>query len=206
MPDQFDEFLKQHAGGYRADAKPDAEALWRDVQAELQKDAGADHGSRALRRVWLAGGAAIAATLVIGVLVGRWSQRREQQTTVAAPTLAAAPSADSAQLAAHLRASTKDYLEDADVFLTEFRAGLRSGRASGGEADRAQRSRELLARTRLLLHGGERQSPETTRLLQDLELLLAEIAAMPPGRSTDAALLQETLHRQNILPRLRTRL
>lgn len=205
MPDQFDEFLKQHAGGYRADAKPDPEALWRDVQAELQKDVGAGHGSRALRRVWLAAGAAIAATLVIGVLVGRWSQRREQ-TTAAAPTLAAAPSADSAQLAAHLRASTKDYLEDADVFLTEFRAGLRSGRASAGEADRAQRSRELLARTRLLLHGGERQSPETIRLLQDLELLLAEIAAMPAGRSTDAALLQETLHRQNILPRLRTRL
>ena len=204
MPDHFDDFLDKHAAGYRAGAAPDADALWRGVQATLQHDRAANHR----RRVWLSAGAAIAATLVIGVVLGRWSQRREHVASPAT-TVAAVPSrADSAQLAAHLHASTQDYLVDADVFLTEFRAGLRHPAASAAvkQMDRAQRSRELLARTRLLLHGGEHQSPETVRLLQDLELLLAEIAAMPAASSTDAALLQETLHRQNILPRIRTRL
>ena len=201
--DGFDAFLKKHAAGYRADAKPDADALWREIEAEARAEIRGGARSRSLPRVWLAIGAAIAATLVIGVFLGRWSQRGP--ATEAPPTTVASTAADSAQLAAHLRASTQDYLVDADVFLTEFRAGLRTGHLSA--LDRAQRSRELLARTRMLLHGTERQSPEVSRLLQDLELLLAEIAALPDsGRSTDAALLQETLHRDNIISRLRTRL
>lgn len=202
MPDdkQFDDFARRHAAGYRAGAQPPADEMWRGIEAQVQAAIRPAPPRLARRSIWIAAVGAIAATLVIGVAIGRWSAAPRATLRVEVAT-----SADSARLTAHLHAATQDYLEDAQVFLTEFRADLRAGRSSAG--DRARRSRELLARTRLLLARPEAQSPNVNRLLEDLELLLAEIAVMPDSaHSIDATLLEETLRRDDIIPRIRTTL
>lgn len=204
MPDdkEFDDFVRRHAAGYRAGAEPPADEMWRGIEAQVQAAIQPTSPRFARRSVWLVIGAAIAATLVVGVVIERWSA-----VPGGAAHMEVATSADSARLAAHLHASTVDYLEDAQVFLTEFRADLRADRPPAGGGDRARRSRELLARTRLLLASPEAQSPTVNRLLEDLELLLAEIAVLPDsGRSVDATLLEETLKRDDIIPRIRTTL
>lgn len=202
MPDdkQFDDFVRRHAAGYRAGAEPPADEMWRGIEAQVQAAIRPAPSRFARRSIWIAAVGALAATLVIGVAIGRWSAVPRATVRVEVAT-----SADSARLAEHLHAATADYLEDAQVFLTEFRADLRAGRSSAG--DRARRSRELLARTRLLLARPEAQSPNVNRLLEDLELLLAEIAVMPDStHSVDATLLEETLRRDDIIPRIRTTL
>jgi len=135
---------------------------------------------------------------VIGVAVGRWSSR----APVVAPATASARIDSSSR--GHQRALTLDHLADAEVFLSTVRYELDSGVP---DADRAARSRELLARTRVLLGASRTRAPEVARLLEDLELLLAEIAALPPaGSSLDRTLLDESIRNGDVLPRIRATL
>jgi hypothetical protein len=143
-------------------------------------------------------GAAVAATLVLGVAIGRWSS----QPSLVART--AAPVASDSSSNGHARAVTLEHLADAEVFLTTVRYELESGLP---DAERAARSRELLGRTRVLLGASQRRSPEVARLLEDLELLLAEIAALPPARSSlDRKLLDESIRDGRVIPRIRATL
>ena len=192
MPDdkKLDELIRQHGAGYRSQPPVPAEALWRRMERDVARAIAPPQ-----RRVWLLAGAAVAAALILGIGIGRW--------TGAPVRNVAAAGDDSLHRAAYLRAAAYDHLGESEVFLTEVRADLRAGR---GDTDRAARSRELLTRTRLLLQS-RGQSPDVTRLLEDLELLLAEIAALPDsgkGRAADDALLEETLKRNDIIPRIRT--
>jgi hypothetical protein len=193
--DKFDDFLREAAKDYNTMTNPPADAIWAAIEADVAE---AIRPSR--RRLWIPIGAGIAATLVIGVAVGRWTSSVAPVT----PMATYAVSDDSARSVAHARAAMLEHLGEAEIFLTTVRADVKSGRA---DADRAARSRELLARTRLLLGASENRSPAVEQLLEDLELLLAEISALPANRpSMDAKLLDETMRDGNILPRIRATL
>src|SRR5262245_57724987 len=184
MPDdsKFDEFLRRETNRHMEHVTPPADAMWaaieRDVARAIQPPAPAS------RRLWISVGVGIAATLLIGVGLGRWSMSPETPHPVAASL----PSSDDSATAAVLaRASVVQYLGEAEIFLTAVRADLKAGRR---DADRAERSRQLLARTRLLLASDEPRSPTVDLLLRDLELLLAEISALPDsGRGLDERLV-----------------
>jgi hypothetical protein len=186
--EKFDEFLRHAARDYHAPATPRADAIWAAIEPEVARAIAPSSRSWRTRVLFI--GAAAAATLVLGVAIGRWTSH---------PTLVArAPAsvvADSVATRGHARAITLDHLADAEVFLTTVRYELESGLP---DADRAARSRELLVRTR---------SPEVARLLEDLELLLAEIAALPPTRSSlDRTLLDESIRDGDVIPRIRATL
>jgi hypothetical protein len=127
------------------------------------------------------------------------------ETPRAVAVAASQPSSDdSARAATIARAAVVRYLTDAEVFLTAVRADLKAGRQ---DADRAERSRQLLARTRLLMASDEPRSPTVDLLLRDLELMLAEISALPDsGRPLDERLIDERLRQGTLLPRIRTTL
>ena len=110
---------------------------------------------------------------------------------------------DTAGAASYARANAIQHLAETEVFLTSVRADLKSGRS---DADRSERSRELLVRTRLLLGTSATKTPEVQHLLEDLELLLAEIAASPVKSPVDQKLLNESMRDGNILPRIRATL
>lgn len=198
---KFDDFLRQAASDYHAPVPPPADAIWAAIEKDVaQAIAPPSRASRTFRAAaWMTLG--IAATLLIGVAVGRWTAREPAaQVAASAPP----PATDSAGRGAHARAVTFEHLADAEIFLITVRAELKAGRA---DADRADRSRNLLVRTRVLLGAMPNRTPEVERLLEDLELLLAEIAALPPERSSlDRTLLDESMRDGNILPRIRATL
>jgi hypothetical protein len=203
MPDdsKFDEFLRRETSGYDEPVAPPAEAIWAAIEQDVARAIQPRRGVGRATPLWIGIGLALAATLVIGVGLGRWSvaSNTARRAGVSRDSLD-----DSARAAAIAEASVIQYLGDAEVFLTSVRADLKSGRR---ETDRAARSRQLLTRTRLLLASREARSPAVDLLLRDLELLLAEISALPPdGRSIDERLIDERLQHGTILPRIRTTL
>lgn len=203
--DKFDEFLRKTASDYHAPVPPSADAIWAAIEADVAKAIAPSESSRRwlTAATWI--GVGIAATLMLGVGFGRWNARAPAPavaTTASSPT----PSTNgTASTEPHARAVALAHLADAEVFLTNVRAELKTGLP---DADRAERSRDLLVRTRVLLGGDQRRAPEVARLLEDLELLLAEIAAMPPthGGSLDKTLLDESMRDGNIIPRIRATL
>lgn len=199
--EKFNAFIREEASGYNAPLAPPSDRMWSRIEGDIAVAIGT---ARPRRSPWLAIGVGIAAVLVAGVSLGRWSAGTRTApvgVTVASLTPAAD---DSMRAVSHARASTVEHLAQTEVFLTTVRADLKAGRP---DAERTARSRELLARTRLMLGAAGYRSPEERQLLEDIELLLAEISAMPSARSRpsmDTQLLDESMRDGNILPRLRT--
>ena len=211
MPDdnRFGEFLRRETRDYHAPVPPPADAMWARIESDVAKAIAKPEVNRfPVRRVWLYAGAGLAAALLLGVAIGRWSAvgGPAGQVQVAQAPVVPGNGVDSARRAVHVRASTLDHLAQTEMFLTGVRADLSAGRiARDGEV--TTKSLELLTRTRLLLDATEDRSPAVEQLLQDLELLLAEIAAMPSsGGRADRRLLEETMRQGDILPRIRTTL
>lgn len=199
--EKFDDFLRHGAKDYNAPVTPRADAIWAGIERDVAQAIAPRRA--AFRPTMLHIGLGLAATLVIGVAVGRWSTLQAPAGT--ATTVAAAPPPTDATNR-HARAITLDHLADAEIFLTTVRSELKTGVA---DAERRERSRDLLVRTRVLLGATHSRSPEVARLLEDLELLLAEIAAMPAERERsplDEKLLDESMRDGDIIPRIRATL
>jgi hypothetical protein len=100
------------------------------------------------------------------------------------------------------RMATLEHLGQSEAFLTLFRASLHTG---GRERLATATARQLLASNRLLLDSPAARDPRTRLLLEDLELVLAEIAQLPADASAgERKLVGEGMERGAVLPRLRT--
>jgi hypothetical protein len=97
---------------------------------------------------------------------------------------------------AALSLTAANHLGRAEAFLTAVRVGER------GEGFESQ-ARDLLMTTRLLLDARGITDPRTRGLLEDLELVLVQIAQLggPDGEELD--LLNDALEQKEVLPRLR---
>jgi hypothetical protein len=99
--------------------------------------------------------------------------------------------------------ATTEYLSQSEAFLTLFRASVRQ--KAGNEQLAAATARQLLATNRLLLDSPAAEDSKTKLLLQDLELVLAQIAQLSPqSRSRDLDHISEGLERAGVMIRLRT--
>jgi hypothetical protein len=143
-------------------------------------------------------GAGIAAILALGFGLGRLTGRPDPATQPAILTTEAAPRASEAAY----RVVTTEHLSQSEAFLTLFRASVRRG---GNEQLASATARQLLAANRLLLDSPAASDARTRLLLQDLELVLAEIAQLSQqSRSHDLDLISEGLEQGGVLSRLRT--
>ena len=96
---------------------------------------------------------------------------------------------------------TARHLERAATLLTAFRTDRRS---PASEQDLAQWARELLLDTRMFLGLSDFSSPIEQALLEDLELVLIQIAGLGPGAPDfEWALARESMERRATLTRLR---
>jgi hypothetical protein len=138
----------------------------------------------------------LAAALAIAFGLGRFTSRSETRWT-SDPALAARGAGSSVAL--HVAAV--EHLGQAESFLTLFRASVRRG---GPDPLAPPAARQLLATNRLLLDSPASADPKLRLLLEDLELVLAGIAQISPGRpSEDADLIATDLERGAVLLRLR---
>ncbi len=192
--DQLDGLLRRTARDYNAPPETPRDEMWRTIQARRRRT----RSRPAHPRRWIPWAAAAAAVLALGVGLGRLSVRNAPQPApapVATPT-APRPSATAYRLAA------AEHLGQSEVFLTLFRASIRPG---SDERLASATARELLSTNRLLLDSPAVQDRKTRLLLEDLELVLAEIAQLTPQpRERDLKLIREGIERDGMLPRLRT--
>ena len=100
------------------------------------------------------------------------------------------------------RYATAATLDRVETLLTVFRTDDRAG---GGQDELADWARELLGETRLLLDMGVERSPAERRLLEELELVLAQIARLgPEAPEFERDLITEGIERQGTITRLRS--
>lgn len=94
------------------------------------------------------------------------------------------------------------HLSRSEVFLTLFRDALRGDETT--ELSPAT-ARQLLVRNRLLLDSPAARDPRMRRLLEDLELVLAQIAQLPVDEpSGDTDLIADGMEAGDVLTRLRS--
>ena len=102
---------------------------------------------------------------------------------------------------AGVRVATLDHLSRTELFLTSFRAEAET--ADGEEVSRW--ARRLLTDTRLLLDRQEGGDRRMTVLLEELELVLAQIVQLGgDGRAGEREIIMDGMQAQGTLPRLRS--
>jgi hypothetical protein len=100
------------------------------------------------------------------------------------------------------RVATQEHLSQAEAFLTLFRTSVQE---RSNERLASASARQLLATNRLLLDSPAATDRATRLLLQDLELVLAQIAQLSPrSRDEDLQLIRDGIEWGNVMPRLRT--
>jgi hypothetical protein len=192
--DRFEERMREAARDYHQPPATPRDAMWAAIAAERRR--------RAEPRVFvvrpaLRWGLAMAAVLLVGIAIGRWIP----PTSTTAPTTGNIASRSTSDLAYSVAAA--QYLNSTETLLTGFRADARSGQVDTLFIDQA---RQLLTSTRLLQQSPVGQDPHLKPLLEDLELVLAQIALLPSARrdTLDVNLITQGMDQQSVLTRLRT--
>jgi hypothetical protein len=198
--DPLDPRLREAAQAYNAPPQTPRDELWARIQAAregapVNATAPQQPAPRVLpfrpRRTWFAAAAAAAAELANGIGIGRVSVEPETarlREPVANPTT--------------YRLAAQEHLSQSEAFLTLFRTSLEQ---RSNQRLASASARQLLATNRLLLDSPAASDPKIRLLLEDLELVLAEIAQLSPrSRAEDLQLIRDGIERGNVMPRLRT--
>ena len=98
------------------------------------------------------------------------------------------------------RFATTELLNRSETFLTMVRAG---GEAEESADEVREWARPLLTRTRLLLGSPAAADPELRSLLDDLEIVLVQIAQLPEDDSEERGWIDEGMDESRLLFRLR---
>jgi hypothetical protein len=199
------------------------------AEANLTTRRSAPLGARRSALAWFPLAAAAMLLLGAGIGVGYW-MRGSGTTTIAnvAPPNAGIPAPvatnpppgnGSGELVTDLRPSIPDsqrlpsesatgydvlasqHLNSAEVLLTSFK----SANDTSMDAITRRFARDLLSTTRLLLDSPAGSNPVRRRLLEDLELVLVQMAQVPSqGGSLDRELIDRAISRRQVLTRIRT--
>ena len=192
----------------------DESGIARETSGEVQSIDTAPSKRRLPRpRPWWIG---VAAALAIGVVLGRMSDGPPTAADGPAALLtdatmppdgAAGPRGETPEGGAltdaemlPYRYATADLLGRSETFLTMVRSGETAGES--GEDVRAW-ARPLLTRTRLLLGSPAADDLELRALLDDLEIVLVQIAQLPEAESEERGWIDEGMDNSRLLFRLR---
>jgi hypothetical protein len=211
--DRFDEMLRDAARDYNAPpATPRAEMWARIAAARADSRTGGQAdgvlplrppvrpSARLTARPTVRLAMAIAAVLVLGVAIGRLTAPGELTTPAPVQTAVSTPSApeprqEGPSVAAQV--ATSNHLSRVETFLTEFGTAPAS-------PDFSDQAKDLLGTTRLLLESKRVVNARTRALLEDLELVLVQIATLnPKDRREDLDFIADGLAQNQLRTRLR---
>jgi hypothetical protein len=212
--DRFEALMRDAARSYRKPPQPDLDGMWAEIERETwgggavattqpARIEARRFGSRASG--WLA-----AATLVIGIGLGRFSTTTKHDATPAATQTVAsvgsvAPVRSETSFDAPYNVETSQYLGQTAALLIALPTETRSGHPDDKFVGRAA---ELLTRTRLLLDSPAANDNQMRVLLEDLELVLAQVVRLQNGQNgqnrTELDLINRALEQRDVIPRLRT--
>jgi hypothetical protein len=190
--DPLDERIRELAQERNVPPATPREEMWKAISARRSMRI-----VRAPRPRWVPWAAAAAALLAVGAGIGRISAPAPARPVAVVDTVAEARRVNPTAY----RLATEEHLAQSEAFLTLFRASLER---PGDHRLASATARQLLAGNRLLLDSPAARDADTRRLLEDLELVLAEIAQLSPGSpSEDLNLIRDGIERGDFLSRLR---
>ena len=186
--DRFEEFVARAARGYNA---PPADVPRDEMWARIDEARRFQRRARPQpRTAWVRWGMGVAAVLAVGIAIGRYAPQ-----SAPPPVNTAEAERPAAELPYRLAAIR--HLSQAEALLTSFRASDQAG-------DEVKRSAgDLLTTTRLMLDSPAAEDPQVRRLLEDLELVLAQISQLPAARADEKQIIEDAIENKDVLPRLR---
>ena len=209
--DRFNEQLQRLARELDPAPEVPREAMWARIDAARRpvRAAGTVDPDvlplvprRRLRTRHFQWAAALAAMLVVGIGIGRMTQLEQaapESATLAADDAAQPPAANSAAPLPY-RLAAAQHLARTEALLTTLSTDARTGQVS----EVRSWAGDLLIDTRLLLDSPAGQDAEIRKLLEDLELVLAQISLL---QARDAAgeveLIEDGMNQRDVLLRLR---
>ena len=197
MDDQrFEELIRTAAPSFREPPPPPMDAMWARIERE--------HYTTATRRNplqrWYGPIMGMAATLAIGFGLGRATSQTAEPTARVAETTSIAdePASD---VTGPYRAVTSRYLGQAVALLV----ALPSSTDYSHDQKLIERASDLLSTTRLLLDSPAAEDPELKVLLDDLELVLAQVVRLSSKRpEQELEMITDALTERDVLPRLQS--
>ena len=194
---RLDELLTDAVLTYRPPPDASLDVIWSRVEAEAFR---AQPSKRAPG--WRVFVGAIAATLVLGVLIGRVTANRDLSTPLASTSSRTPGQLTSAPAVDPYQRTTQEFLGRTAVLL----AALPSPGKPGIHDERlTEQARQLLGTTRLLLDSPVGHEQRMKDLLEDLELVLAQVARLQSQRPGEAlTLINEALEERDVVPRIRS--
>ena len=212
--DELDERTREALRGYRVPPAAPLDDMWDAIEQRhfgapvvslvdraKARDAGVVR-RRFIAPTWTIALLGMAAALLIGVSLGRLSNG-------VAPQLVAENSPPEGRYdywtmnSEPYRQATTQYLGETAALLTALPAAARDGQP---DARFVTHAADLLSTTRLLLDSPAAASdPRLKNLLEDLELVLAQLAQVPnERRGAELTLIAEALEQRDVVPRLRS--
>jgi hypothetical protein len=195
MDDRFEDELGRAAQDYHRPPETPREEIWARITAERARRPEAR--STIVRRPWMRWSLAAAAVLALGVGIGRLTVPHGTPRTGVADA-----GRTGSDMAYHVAAT--QYLTRTEALLTDFRAEARTPQGGRPDVQFAAQARDLLVTTRLMLDSPAAKDPRLKSLLEDLEVMLAQIAQLPADRSgNDVEFINQGLDQRSVLLRLR---
>jgi uncharacterized membrane-anchored protein YhcB (DUF1043 family) len=206
--ERFEELMRDAKKTYRTPPEADFDGMWHNIEGTYFGGAiGSTHRNgqpRGLRQSavqWMG----IAATLVVGIGIGRMSLRLDHAAPAApavTTTAAATPQATKSDTA-----MSRPYELETSEYLGQTAALLVSLPQDSKKADAqfAARAADLLTRTRLLMDSPVANNPSMRSLLDDLELVLMQVVRLQGSENRmDLDLINRAMEQRDVIPRLRT--
>jgi hypothetical protein len=206
--DRTPESIRSAITGYNAPPelkRADLDAMWSRIEGQAFDEprivTGASPRARRFAHVFTASNLLpLAAVLVIGVAIGRFALPRST-----APATQVAVTADPVQgtsIDGPYQSTASRYLGQATALLASLPTDVNA--ANAGEPYKG-RAHDLLLTTRLLLDSPAAADPRFRTLLEDLELVLAQVVRLQSAESSaELELIRQALEQRDVLPRLRT--
>lgn len=191
--EKLEQLMRDAAASYR----PPPEAPLDDMWSEIERDAFRSGTQRRWTQVATSRWAALAATLILGIAIGRVSMRRPSIKPAA--SVASAPT-DSG-MAEPYQLTTSKYLGQTAALLIALPT---NASAAHPDSQFVGRAGALLTTTRLLLDSPAADDPSMRSLLEDLELVLAQVVHLQNNQNkTELDLIHQSLDKRDVIPRLR---
>jgi hypothetical protein len=200
----LDDVIRELPQSFNNPPEPPLDEMWGVIEDAHFNSPASIGRSRGMisRAPWLAA----AAALVIGVGIGRYVPLGKKSATNPASTSASVsnqglpPGADTSAVADAYRDQTTHYLGQAAALLISLPAKDGSSKADASFAGEAA---DLLVTTRLLMDSPAAQDPKLRSLLEDLELVLVQIARLRGERNKgDLDLIHQAVEQGDVMSRL----